>query len=116
MEFVKVMKIYNRMCKKHMCHKCPLGQLAKDQNYANCSSLMRCRPELAKKCLVEWNKEHPVKTYATDFFEKYPNAPKEPTGEPKVCLKYLVCGKGCSRNTDYCMISCAECWNQPLEE
>ena len=116
MEFVKAMKIYNRMCKKFPCHKCPLRQLAEDQMYANCSSLMKCRPELAEECLVEWDKEHPVKTYATDFFEKYPNAPKEPTGEPKVCLKYLVCGKGYSRNTDYCVISCADCWNQPLED
>ena len=117
MEFVKVMKIYDRVCRKHPCHKCPLKQLAEDQMYANCSSLMKCRPELAEERLVEWDKEHPVKTFATDFFEKFPNAIKAEDGLPKICAKNLGYIKSCP---NYPCLNpaqeCKKCWNQPMEE
>ena len=117
MDFVKVMEIHNRMCKKYQCHECPLGKLAYDKGYAQCLSFMRCLPKEAEERLVEWNKEHPAKTFASDFFEKYPNALKDEFGFPKACPRALGYIKFCP---NYPSLSpaqaCRACWNQPMEE
>lgn len=67
--------------------------------------------ENAVRVIEQWSAEHPQKTRAQDFFEKYPNAPKNTKGEPKVCAEgcgYIaVCVPG---------KTCIECWNEPMEE
>ena len=117
MEFVKVMKIRERLCRKHRCHECPLGKLANDKGYEGCSTLMKRYPELAEECLVEWNKEHPIKTFTTDFFEKFPNAPKDEYGFPKACPKNLGYIKSCPNYPCLSSIAeCRKCWLQLMEE
>ena len=71
----------------------------------------------AIKVLDEWAAAHPVKTYAQDFFEKFPNAPKSSVGTPKACP--YNCGycadSGCvfdsNRSSD-----CLACWNRPMPD
>ena len=62
--------------------------------------------------LQKWSDEHPVKTYAQDFFEKFPDAPrcKSANGRyPSACRKAIYDGK-CPG------VGCEECWNEPMEE
>lgn len=54
--------------------------------------------------------EHPQKTYAQDFFEKFPNAPKY-GGRPGGCRTHiyggeLVCNVG----------GCKKCWNEVMPD
>lgn len=53
-----------------------------------------------------------VKTYADDFFEKFPNAQKKPNGLPKTCrdLVYGMKDVYCRTN---CCSNCSDCWNEP---
>ena len=62
--------------------------------------------------LQKWSDEHPTKTYAQDFFEKFPDAPKDESVKgmcPWVCRKRIYGGE-CSG------IECDECWNEPLND
>ena len=62
--------------------------------------------------LQKWSDEHPKKTYAQDFFEKFPDAPrcKSANGRyPSACRKAIYDGK-CPG------VGCEECWNEPKEE
>ena len=62
--------------------------------------------------LQKWSDEHSRKTYAQDFFEKFPNAPKDESVKekcPSACRNRIY-GGGCPD------IECDECWNEPMEE
>ena len=95
-------KDLKRMCEFHSdCSKCNL--------HDGCTA---CElPDNIDEIVDEWVKEHPVKTYAMDFFEKFPNAPKDKDGEPKTCIKniYNNLDIDCSKN------DCVDCWNQEMK-
>lgn len=67
--------------------------------------------------LQKWSDEHPKKTYAQDFFEKFPNAPKDKSakGEYPVACRNLVYGGGCPK-IESRIDCCYKCWNEPMEE
>lgn len=68
-------------------------------------------PNNIDEIVDKWVDEHPVKTYAQDFFEKFPNARKNDSGIPNVCVKHVY------GNLDMrCCSCCRECWNQEMEE
>lgn len=77
------------------------------------SSLSRKDIEYGIENLHKWSRENPRKTYAQDFFEKFPDAPKCKSfnngGCPSACRTRIYGGK-CPE------IECAECWNEPMEE
>lgn len=62
--------------------------------------------------LQKWSDEHPVKTYAQDFFEKFPKAQSNSDGSPIICKEIIYGGF----NNYICAKSCYECWNEPMEE
>jgi hypothetical protein len=55
--------------------------------------------------------EHPVKTYAQDFFGRFPTARRDKDGTPKTCRNYVY-GDG----TQVCVGLCVDCWNRPMED
>lgn len=68
-------------------------------------------PDGINEIVDKWAAEHPVKTYAMDFFEKFPNAPRDSDGAPKTCWKHVYGdGKYCSSD------ACTECWNREMKE
>jgi ABC-type nitrate/sulfonate/bicarbonate transport system substrate-binding protein len=79
-----------------------------------------CRPWVydnpveAEAILAKWAEEHPEKTIADDFYEKFPKAPRNGEGVPHVCAVDIGYSMPpfCDRNTN----CCAECWRRPLEE
>ena len=67
--------------------------------------------------LQKWSDEHPKKTYAQDFFEKFPKAQSNSDGTPFVCRKRIYGGE-CQKDEecdDYTG-TCENCWNEPMEE
>lgn len=66
--------------------------------------------EREKKTVGEKPKK---KTYMEDFFERFPNAPRENTGEPKICPRLIY--PELSQN-DCTMADCVDCWNLEMEE
>ena len=72
---------------------------------------------MAMEALQKLSNEHPVKTYAQDFFEKFPDAPKDEAVKemsPLACRR-VIYGGGCPM-TDLKIDCCYECWNEPMEE
>lgn len=98
-------KDLKRMCETQECctADCPLCR----EN----SCLPESLPDNADEIIDKWAQEHPVKTYAMDFFEKFPNAPRSSDGIPQTCWGHVYGdGKYCSSN------DCTECWNREMKE
>ena len=72
---------------------------------------------MAMEALQKLSNEHPVKTYAQDFFEKFPDAPKDESAKVKcpVACRRGIYGGGCPK-IDPEIDCCCECWNEPMEE
>lgn len=71
----------------------------------------------AIEILQKWSDEHPKKTYVQDFFEKFPNAPKDRLTKreyPDAC-RNLIYGGGCPK-IESRIDCCYECWNEPMGE
>ena len=74
-------KELKRMCKSSTCKDCPLSN--EKGNDCFVYSTPDCYPDKDIDAIVDkWVTEHPVKTYAMDFFEKFPNNPKNRNGIP----------------------------------
>lgn len=100
-------KDFARMCKAHPdCEGCPFAKVV------SCSRLMCKHTEDADRIITEWCKGHPVKTYAMDFFEKFPNAPKGRVGGPIPCVREIYG----NLDIDCSTISCVDCWNKEIKE
>lgn len=98
-------KDLKRMCNTYTgCGVCPL--------FTECgANPPGTFQDTADEIVDKWVSEHPVKTYAIDFFEKFPNAPKDSDGIPRICWKYVYGdGKYCGYG------SCTECWNREMIE
>lgn len=98
-------KDLKRMCETQECctADCPLCR--------EDSCLPESLPDNADEIIDKWVAEHPVKTYAMDFFEKFPNAPRSRDGIPQTCLGHVYGdGRYCSSD------ACTECWNREMKE
>ena len=92
--------------------RCPLFVFCK------CTITTRSAEETitAVENLQKWSDEHPKKTYAQDFFEKFPKAQSDLDEAPFACRKRIYGGvrpndKRCDRRE-----ACKNCWNEPMEE
>lgn len=116
MEFIEAFKIVKRMCEDDTgdCIDCPLS-IENNNTKEHCYDFMMAYPERVEEILTKWVEEHPQKTILTDFLEKYPNAPLNESGFPKVCPVGLgFYDSGCPFGGG--VVDCEECWNRPLEE
>ena len=70
----------------------------------------------AIEILQKWSDEHPKKTYAQDFFEKFPKAQSNSDGTPFVCRKRIYGGiRSTLEDCDYTG-ACYRCWSEPLND
>lgn len=120
MELKEYMDIKRRMVKLNpvtgcgaSCYDCPLGLESIDGCSIECMIFEMRHPEKAEKIVKQWAKEHPAKTYAQDFYELHPNAPKDNYGTPAACRKYIY---GAKDDYDCKTRHCEACWNEPMEE
>lgn len=99
-------KDFARMCNAHIdCEGCPFAEVGP------CIGFMSKHIEKPDRIITEWCKEHPQKTYAMDFFEKFPNAIKDDEGIPIICraniyADELECIEG----------GCKKCWNEVMPD
>ena len=93
-----------RMCKEHHhCMGCPFAHLE--------GCMLYRLPINIDEIVNKWVDEHPVKTYAMDFFEKFPNATRSSDGIPQTCWGHVYGdGRYCSSD------ACTECWNREMKE
>ena len=101
-------------CEADVANKeqCPMFGLCGDALTRICAEDVKTTIETVQK----WSDEHPVKTYAQDFFEKFPKAQSKSDGTPFVCRKRIYCGiRSTLKDCDYTG-SCKNCWNEPMEE
>lgn len=105
-------KDLKRMCKSFetSCNGCPF-QNKIDNGCLITMLAYDCFPDNADEIVDKWVAEHPIKTYAMDFFEKFPNAPKR-EGCPTACIRdiYPELGDKCYGK------NCLECWNREIQE
>ena len=69
--------------------------------------------------LQKWSDENPPphqKTYAEDFFDKFPDADICPDGSPAVCRVRCYGGECRSEKTYPDSSHCKECWFEPIPE
>lgn len=109
------LKEKRRMCEtKKYCDECPFY----DVEGMDCFNSSATKPINAKEAIAtvqKWSDEHPRKTYAQDFFEKFPKAQSKLDGSPFVCRKRIYCGaRPAFKDCDYTG-SCKNCWNEPME-
>ena len=98
-------KDLKRMCDSYKkCDDCPLG-------YTRCGDSISALYDNADEIVDKWVEEHPVKTYAMDFFEKFPNALKNRYGAPMGCWEHFYGGENVCTGS----FNCTECWNKEIK-
>ena len=109
MDAVEYLKAKNRMTKNcdMNCEYCPLFSLNNGRGIP-CREMEIKFPENDVRIVEKWAKEHPLKTYAQDFLEKFPNASTDYDGTPTSCKRYIYGG--------ICRGNCLYCWNSQMEE
>lgn len=68
----------------------------------------------AIKTVQKWSDEHPVKTYAQDFFEKFPEARPTADGVPRMC-RVDCYGGSCRQPSIDANEMCKCCWNEEMK-
>ena len=92
--------------------RCPMFGICEDALTRICAEDV----ETAIETVQKWSDEHPKKTYAQDFFEKFPDAPKDEAVKGKCpwACRIGIYGGGCPK-IDPEIDCCYECWNEPME-
>ena len=101
-------------CRKHKtCYDCPFfGVKCTPIEFSHVAG-KNLDEEIAKTIAKAYDCNH-VKTYADDFFEKNPEAPREEDGTPKVCREHVY-GTKCPAK-GFGDGVCYQCWNEPVPE
>ena len=107
----------NRLCNSRTA--CEADAANKEQcpllNLCGLPLLQICAEEAIEN-LQKWSDEHPKKTYAQDFFEKFPNAQSYSDGSPVICRKIIYGEIRPPFENCYYTGACYRCWNEPLND
>lgn len=110
---------YSRMCKYYKyCDGCPLVDTIKDDT---CGNFIANFPDEATNIINDWIKEHPITTYASNFYDKFPNATRDKNNCPEMCLMFVYGGE-CPYDDKFTSDEffgknyCKECWNRELPQ
>lgn len=101
---------FARICNYHEhCNGCPFNFEETD-----CGNYLTEHPDNSTRIIDKWIVEHPIETYASNFYNKFPNAQKNSEGYPKMCLRDVYGNCSCIRVETQNMYGdcCKECWNR----
>lgn len=113
---IDFMRGLKRMCAgvNYKCINCPIEYTEFCERLIYSYVADDFEPEIFQEEIIDkiqkWNDEHPQKTYADDFFEKFPSAMKYENMYPRGCRQHIYGGE-CPDG-----IGCFSCWNEPMEE
>lgn len=104
-----------RLCNSQKgCVTCPIDGLS----FCSGEFIMGLAKE--ESVIDNWCGKHPTKTYADDFFEKFPNAVYKQGRNnkyPAKCRNYFYANrKGGVRDESNCDGGCEYCWNEECDE
>lgn len=107
---------FARMCNYHekQCEGCPFTNL---EDCYECGNYLADFPDKAIEIIDKWIATHPIKTYASNFYDKFPNATKNEDNRPEMCLMSVYGGK-CPYDDKFASDEffgknyCKECWNR----
>ena len=105
--FYDYVRFTETVCSKR-CVDCPVSE-SNNGLCCPCGELMQEHTDEYNEILLKWVDEHPIKTYADDFFEHFPNALKHHENYPIACRQNIY-GGDCNYE------ECKTCWNQPYKE
>ena len=100
---------------------------ANEKNKERCPLFVFCKCNITTRSVEEittaienlqkWSDKRSKKTYAQDFFEKFPDAPKDEAVKGKCpwACRIGIYGGGCPKIKPD-IDCCYECWNEPMEE
>ena len=132
MEFKEFLKEYKRMCSSYKyCSLCPIDKESRDcelQN--NCGNMDFLSDVNAESIVEKWAKEHPVKTYESDFKDKindllkiFPNHKLRKFIEDtdiNIYNSFCVANFYFDGNKGKCNCfgfnSCTDCWKREIDE
>ena len=109
---------YARMCntENKYCRECPLSESNTNANLS-CDEYLLKYPDKANEIILNWCKEHPVKTRQSEFLKMFPNA-----NICRGCLEISPCNVDIRQfDSEKCSTkSCAKCrkdyWLAEVEE
>lgn len=104
---------YARMCKsvKRLCSTCPLKRLM--LNGDPCSTILYSRADEANEIILNWSKEHPIKTRQSEFLKQFPEARISDKGVLEVCPKSIYSYIKCPKNSS-CEKCCESYWSEVI--
>lgn len=108
---IKFLSDAQRMCTTVSCVDCKCSSFCYINYDISKEELHRFVKEVGK-----WAMEHPLKTYAQDFFEKFPEAKSDKEGVPRICRANCY-GGSCqySAASGAGRAPCKACWNEAME-
>ena len=111
---------YVRFCNSHNgnCCNCELYTMCR-VGY-NCNWALRNHTDEVNEIILNWCKEHPVKTRQDKFLEHYPHARAKKIGVLDICPKAIDIRVQCKSETGENGLSCPDCqksyWLAEVEE
>ena len=113
MERKVTMHDFVRFCNnKDACQDCPLAYQNNGANHP-CWEFVKRYTDEVNELILKWCDEHPAKTYADDFYEKFPNAERKSDNKtPNVCINRIY--PHTVNNCD--CYTCDLCWTKTYKE
>ena len=106
---------YIRMCKsfEQDCRDCPLFT---HNDGRSCRQVMEDTPDKANEIILNWCKEHPIKTRQSEFLKMFPNAKIDVDGALSICPQFVNKDFSCQTSEKRCSDCCKEYWLAGVEE
>ena len=97
------------------CQHCPLSHNNNGLN-CDCDDFMRGFTDKANEIILNWCKEHPIKTRQSEFLKMFPNAHTFNNGIVAVCPKHIDTTYNECKTKETCDTCRKEYWLEEVEE
>lgn len=105
---------FARMCRKYHytnCQSCPMWDERCNLRMMNDAHL-----DKANEIILNWCKEHPIKTRQDELLKMFPNAKMDNCGTSILCPQWVDKDFKCNLQTLCCDECCREYWLAKVEE